>query len=103
VDDLDQLGRHAPERNTQREAAAHLQPFPPERVVRSGEHPLRLLEERPSLVGQRDPARRAFEEHDAERALELLELTRERRLRDEKPLRGAPDMPLLRDDHEGAE
>src|SRR5262245_25354810 len=65
-----------------------------------GQDRARVREEGVPGVRQRDAARRALEERDAELVLELADAAAERRLRDVEHLGGARDVARLRDGDE---
>jgi hypothetical protein len=71
-----------------------------DRPVDGGEDGASVVEEALARGEQRHPARRPGEERGPELLFERADLTAERRLRDVQALRGAADVPFLRDGNE---
>jgi hypothetical protein len=74
-----------------------------DRAVDGGEDGASVLEKTLARREQRHPAGRAGEEDGSELVLERADLATERRLRDVEALRGATDVPFLRDGYEIAD
>jgi hypothetical protein len=74
-----------------------------EQAVELGEHLDRVVAQRFTFRGQRDPPRRAVDEPQAGLGLELLERLRQRGLGEVEPLRCAREVQLLGEHDEGAQ
>ena len=97
-------GRHRREAESQRAGRAAVDP--PGHVAGAldeREQPVGLVEEGAPGLGQRDPAVVALEQGHPDRALELLDLPAQRRLRHVEPLGRAAEVQLLGDGDEGAD
>ena len=96
---------HQPEQQVRPGADQVAQPDPPvvrrerdevvDRIVNATQRVAHLRQPGLAKLGQGDLAGAAGEQHDAQLMLELFDRRRQRGLRDEQPLRGAPVVQLL--------
>ena len=72
-------------------------------LIHIGQNAPCIVEQRQSSIGERGLARLPGQDAIPQRALQLLDLLRQRRLRHAQSLGGAPEMQFLGDSHEVAE